>query len=151
MSKPSFLTRRNMLRTGAAALAAPVIVPSSVFGQNAPSNRITIGAIGVGRISRIHDMHETFKYDHAQIVAVCDLDSNRVKSGQRFVDQAYARKFGRDYSGTRGFGDYREVLARKDRKGIFASTGVENPRDFRKRHGPCPMPARRSAKDQPAR
>ena len=44
-----------------------------------------------------------------------------------------------------------EVLARKDRKGIFASTGVENPRDFRKRHGPCPMPARRSAKDQAAR
>ena len=44
-----------------------------------------------------------------------------------------------------------EVLARKDRKGIFASAGAENPRDFRKRHGPCPMPARSSAKDQPAR
>jgi predicted dehydrogenase len=93
-----------------------------VFGQNAPSNRITIGAIGVGRISRIHDMHETFKYDHAQIVAVCDLDSNRVKSGQRFVDEAYAKKFGRDYSGTRGFGDYREVLARKDIDAVIIST-----------------------------
>ena len=44
-----------------------------------------------------------------------------------------------------------EVLARKDRKGIFASVGAENPRGFRKRHGPCPMPARSSAKDQPAR
>jgi hypothetical protein len=38
------------LKTGA-ALAAPTIVPASVFGQNAPSNRINIGAIGVGRIS----------------------------------------------------------------------------------------------------
>lgn len=115
-------TRRNILKTGIAAVAAPAIVPSSVFGQNAPSNRITIGAIGVGRISRIHDMHETFKYDHAQIVAVCDLDSNRMKSGQRFVDEAYAKKFGRDYSGTRGFGDYREVLARKDIDAVILST-----------------------------
>ncbi len=102
-------TRRSILKAGIAAIAAPAIVPSSVFGQNAPSNRITIGAIGVGRISRIHDMHETFKYDHAQIVAVCDLDSNRVKSGQRFVDEACAKKCGRDYTGTKGYGDYREL------------------------------------------
>lgn len=44
-----------------------------------------------------------------------------------------------------------EVLARKDRKGIFASAAAENPRDFRKRHGPCPMPPRAEAKAQPAR
>ncbi|MDQ7744838.1 thermonuclease family protein [Hydrogenophaga pseudoflava] len=44
-----------------------------------------------------------------------------------------------------------EVLARKDRKGVFASVDAENPRDFRKRHGPCPMPSRSGAKDQPAR
>ena len=28
--------------------ALPVIVPSSVFGEDAPSNRITIGIIGTG-------------------------------------------------------------------------------------------------------
>jgi predicted dehydrogenase len=115
-------TRRSILKTGMAAIAAPMIVPSSVFGQNAPSNRITIAAIGVGRISRIHDMFETFKYDHAQIVAVCDLDSNRVTSGQQFVNDAYARKSGRDYTGTRGFGDYQEVLARKDIDAVIIST-----------------------------
>ncbi|OAI44237.1 hypothetical protein AYO42_05000 [Rhizomicrobium sp. SCGC AG-212-E05] len=59
------INRRSVLKTGLAAFAAPAIVPSSVFGQNAPSNRITIGAIGIGRISRIHDLPETFKYDHA--------------------------------------------------------------------------------------
>lgn len=115
-------TRRGILKAGIAAVAAPAIVPSSVFGQNAPSNRIAIGAIGVGRISRIHDLHETFKYDHAQIVAVCDVDSNRVKSGQRFVDEAYAKKVGRDYTGTRGYGDYREVLARQDIDAVIIST-----------------------------
>ena len=46
------LTRRAVLKaTGAAGvtLGFPGIVPSSVFGQNAPSNRITIGIIGMGR------------------------------------------------------------------------------------------------------
>ncbi len=115
-------TRRSVLKTGLAAMAAPAIVPSSVFGQNAPSNRIAIGAIGIGRISRIHDLHETFKYDHAQVVAVCDLDSRRMVSGQRFVDEAYAKKLGRDYTGTRGFGDYHELLARKDIDAVIIST-----------------------------
>jgi predicted dehydrogenase len=116
------INRRNLLKTGLAAAAAPAIVPSSVFGQNAPSNRITIAAIGVGRISRIHDMFETFKYDHAQIVAVCDLDSNRVTSGQQFVNDAYAKKSGRPYTGTTGHGDYREVLARRDIDAVIIST-----------------------------
>jgi micrococcal nuclease len=44
-----------------------------------------------------------------------------------------------------------EMLARKDRKGLFASAGAENPRDFRQRHGPCPMPPRVGAKPQPPR
>ena len=115
-------TRRSLLKTGLAAFAAPAIVPSSVFGQNAPSNRIAIGAIGIGRISRIHDLHETFKYDHAQVVAVCDLDSRRTASGQQFVDEAYSKKLGRDYKGTRGYGDYHEVLARKDIDAVIIST-----------------------------
>jgi micrococcal nuclease len=44
-----------------------------------------------------------------------------------------------------------ETLARKERKGIFATAGAEEPRAFRKRHGSCPMPPRVGAKDQPPR
>ena len=40
----------------AAAVGFPTIVPARVLGQDAPSNHINIGAIGVGRISRGHDM-----------------------------------------------------------------------------------------------
>jgi len=122
MTKPMAPTRRKILTTAVAAVAAPMIVPSTVFGQNAPSNRIAIGAIGVGRISRVHDMKETFNYDTAQIVAVCDLDSKRVTAGQQFVDAAYARKYGRAFAGTRGFGDHRELLARKDIDAVIIST-----------------------------
>ena len=65
-------SRRSILKSGiglAAAGAFPAIVPSSVFGATAPSNRLNIGAIGVGRISRIHDMKEVLKIDGAQIDA----------------------------------------------------------------------------------
>ena len=32
------------------------------------------------------------------------------------------------------------AVARRARKGLFADASAELPRDFRKRHGPCPMP-----------
>ena len=35
-----------------------------------------------------------------------------------------------------------EALARKSRRGVFKDAAAELPRDFRKRHGPCPMPTR---------
>ncbi|MBW8712605.1 MAG: Gfo/Idh/MocA family oxidoreductase [Acidobacteria bacterium] len=63
---------------GAASVVAgfPSIVPSSVLGAFAPSNRINIGAIGNGRISRGHDLPGLWKYDSARIMAACDLDSH---------------------------------------------------------------------------
>jgi len=65
------INRRNFIKKtsqSAIALTAPFIVPSSVFGKNAPSNRINIGAIGNGRISRTHDMPGIWKTEFAQIM-----------------------------------------------------------------------------------
>ena len=42
------LSRRRFITTTAAAIVLPTIVPSSIFGQNRPSNRITVGVIGWG-------------------------------------------------------------------------------------------------------
>ena len=61
----------------------PTIVPASVFGPNAPSNRINIGAIGTGRISRDHDMPGVWKYDVVRIIAAADLDANRTALNAR--------------------------------------------------------------------
>jgi len=56
-------TRREfMASTGGGLVASsvlagfPSIVPASVLGANAPSNQINVGAIGTGRISRVHDL-----------------------------------------------------------------------------------------------
>ncbi|KQR87385.1 Gfo/Idh/MocA family protein [Sphingomonas sp. Leaf343] len=115
------ITRRGAM-TGAAALAFPTIVPASVFGATAPSNRIAIGAIGVGRISRGHDMKEVLRHDDAHIVAVCDLDTKRLKAGQQFVDAAYDGKQGKPYTGTRGHDDYRDLIADKGIDAVLIST-----------------------------
>ena len=106
-------TRRTFLKTsvsGALAAGFPAIVPNSVFGATAPSNRITIGAIGVGRISRGHDMPGVLQFTGVagrdnRIVAVCDLSEERVTLGQQFVNDAYTKKLGKPWTGTRGYSD----------------------------------------------
>lgn len=116
-------TRRAVLKGGAAAaIGFPTIVPSSVFGQGAPSNRINVGAIGVGRISRVHDLPGIWQFDQARIMAVCDLDSRRVTQGQALINDVYAKKTGKPYDGVRGYADHRELLANKDIDAVVIST-----------------------------
>jgi hypothetical protein len=123
------LTRREFLRTsavlGATGCAAPFIAPSTVFGQNAPSKRITLGVIGCGNQSTV-DLPEWLKLDDCQIVAVCDV--NKGSRGYRneqqflgrepqrdFINQAYGQRTvsGR-YRGCDVYSDFRDVLARPD-------------------------------------
>ena len=123
-------TRRAFIQgsiSGAIAAGFPAIVPSSVFGATAPSNRVTIGAIGVGRISRAHDMPGVLQYTGVagrdnRILAVCDLSAERVELGKQFVDAAYTKKLGQPYSGTKGYADFRELLASNDIDAVLIST-----------------------------
>src|SRR5947199_2788324 len=97
-------TRREFLSNSikaSAMLAMPAIVPSSVFGKNAPSNRINVAAIGTGRISRGHDMPGILQYDYAQVIAVCDLDSIRAGEGQKFVNDYYSKRDGKPFDGVK--------------------------------------------------
>jgi len=124
------LPRREFLKTAAAGAMAstslvagfPAIVPSSVFGQTAPSNRINVGAVGNGRISRIHDLPNIWKYDNARIMAVCDLDSHRVEDAKVLINGYYSKKTGKPYDGVTGYGDYRELLANKEVDAVVIST-----------------------------
>src|ERR1051325_3534438 len=125
----SKVTRRNFLGTsGKAALSAiaisnfPTIVPASVFGKNAPSNRLNIGAIGTGRISRIHDMPGVWQYDDAQIIAVCDLDTKRAEDAKVLVSEYYSKKNGKPYDGVKVYHDYHDLLRNKDIDGVLIST-----------------------------
>jgi predicted dehydrogenase len=101
-------------------MASPAIVLSTVLGKNSPSNRINVGAIGTGRISREHDMPGVWNNGTARIVAVCDLDSNRVSEAKQLVESQYAKMNIR--SNVKTFGDYRELLGAPDIDAVLIST-----------------------------
>lgn len=112
-NKTSIITRRQFLKNSAAAAAgtfllAPTIVPSSVFGANAPSNRITFGCIGVGRMG-LGDLREILGFKQARIIAVCDVDSNRIKYAQQLVDKHYSTS-----GNCAAYKDFRDLIARDD-------------------------------------
>jgi predicted dehydrogenase len=116
-------SRRDFLKMGAAAaIGFPTIVPASVFGQTAPSNRINVGAIGVGRISRGHDLPGIWQFDQARIMAACDLDSKRVEEAKVLINGYYSKKTGKAYDGVTGYHNYHELLANKDIDAVVIST-----------------------------
>ena len=120
------ITRRSFLKTttvgAVGAFTVPLIVPSSVFGVNAPSNRIHVGAIGCGRISRDHDMPGIFKADDARIIAVCDLDSKRLADAKKFVSDNYSKKSGTTYNNVLTYENYLDMLGNKDIDAVVVST-----------------------------
>ncbi len=114
------MIRRNFLKLSAMGLVLPTIVPSSVFGSNAPNDKINIGAIGTGRISRDHDMPSVLKYDNIRITAVCDLDSKRMGEAKTYVENYYAQK-GIKHE-VKMYADYKELIADKSIDAVLIST-----------------------------
>ena len=122
-------SRRRFLATAGQGVVAstvvagfPAIVPSSVLGAAAPSNRINVGAIGMGRISRGHDLPGIWKHDAARIMAACDLDAKRVAEAKVLINGQYGKQTGKPYDGVTGYGDYRELLANRDIDAVVIST-----------------------------
>lgn len=125
MTKKYNSGRRQFIKQGfhaSFALSLPTIVPSSVFGRFAPSNRIMVGAIGNGRISRTHDMPGVWRQEYAQIMAVCDLDTNRAQEAKKLVNDYYTQKTGKPYDGVNVYYNYEELLQNKDIDAVLIST-----------------------------
>ena len=123
------MNRRKFLETSARAtvlsslaLGFPSIVPARVLGKHAPSNRINIGAIGTGRISRIHDLPGVWKHADAQVIAVCDLDKKRANDAQVLVNEYYTKQTGKPYNGVTVYNDYHALLQNKDIDAVIIST-----------------------------
>jgi hypothetical protein len=122
-------TRRAILRRAAAwtgAAATPWVIPSSALGKDgavAPSNRVTIGSIGVGMMGRGH-LRIFAKYPDVQLVALSDVDPWRREHEMEIVQSIYAQ---REPSGLfRGFQtypDFRDLLARDDIDAVVIATG----------------------------
>jgi len=135
------VSRRGFLGR-AAALAAPCIVPASVLGgqgEVAPSERITIGVIGVGGRGGVN-VKTFLPMKQAQILAVCDPRRLKRQEKKRWVEAHYAQASGRAYKGCADYNDFRELLARKD---IDAVVGAA----VGQWHGPHYVAAAKAGKD----
>src|SRR5260221_5990231 len=122
-SRRDFMTAAGKGLVASSVVAGfPAIVPASVFGASAPSNRINVGAIGTGRISRGHDLPGIWQYDQARIMAVCDLDSRRVADAKTLINGHYAEVTGKPYDGVTGYSRYHDLLANKDVDAVVIST-----------------------------
>ncbi len=105
-----------------AAFWGATIVPSSVFGASAPSERIAIGCIGVGRMGN-GDLGEALGAGQVQVVAVCDVDANRAGNAKERVERHYAsRSATGSYTGCTAYGDFRELVAREDIDAVQIAT-----------------------------
>jgi len=114
MNRQQHITRRSFFgkAAGAAAGAAafPYFVPSSALGKAgtvAPSNRIVMGAVGVGSMGT-GDMRGFIRRDRVRMVAVCDVDKGHRDRAKSIVDNRYQNKDCRTYL------DFRDLTGRGD-------------------------------------
>jgi predicted dehydrogenase len=135
----SNLSRRLFLKASAAALAAggcsqngkngknpvPDIVPASaVGGGNArpPSERITIGFIGIGNMGSGH-LGNFLSNRDVQLLAMCDVREEVRKRTRKQVEERYADVYdSSSYSGCATYLDFRELLQRNDIDAVLIAT-----------------------------
>jgi len=114
MDRKNRIDRRQFLkRTGvfaAGAVAFPYLIAPSALGKKgrtAPSDRIAMGAIGVGGRGT-GNMRAFMGHDDVRVVAVCDVQQKQRQRAKAIADRHYGDK------GCATYNDFRDLLARKD-------------------------------------
>src|SRR5438552_11348947 len=121
--------RRDFLKgLAGGALAAfpagfPAIIPSSALGRDgyvAPSEKIVMGAIGVGRQGS-GDMRGFLTQPDVHIAAICDVQQAARERGATAVNLRYGD------TACAQINDYRELIARSDIDCVLIATGERWP------------------------
>jgi predicted dehydrogenase len=119
-SRRTFLKRA--LSAGVAAGVAPMILPSSAWGENAPSNRITLGLVGMGKMMHGHAGWAVGS-PQMQAVAMCDVESRRLELQKQRAEERYAKRRGSgSFKGIDTYGDFLEIAARDDIDAVLVAT-----------------------------
>lgn len=114
MNTKSCLNRRQFIKSNLlAALATsafPTIIPSTALGKDgavAPSERVVVGAIGVGARGQAV-LRGFLDLDSCQVVALCDVNRDVLAKAKAKVDAAYQNP------DCLTVPDFRDLTARKD-------------------------------------
>ena len=122
MSNGQKTSRRDFVRRSLASTAAislPWIIPARALGRDgavAPSERISLGVIGIGPRCR-YVLTGMLGQPDLQCVAIADVQASRRAEGKKLVDDYYANDDCVLYR------DFREVLERKDIDAVLIATG----------------------------
>jgi predicted dehydrogenase len=119
MAQRNSLSRRRFVATTLAASALPYIVPGRVLGLDgtiAPSEKITLGVIGIGPRCT-YDLQSMLTLPDVQCVAISDVQASRREAGKKLVDSHYGNTDCKLYR------DFREMLDRKDIDAVIVATG----------------------------
>ena len=135
------LSRRGFLRTSvgaglAASAFGAIPIPSSALGRDghvAPSERITLGGIGIGNRGT-YDLGCFLEQGDVQFLAVCDIKAARRDAVKKIADEKYGNKDCAQYR------DFRELLDRDDIDAVLIATGPNW-------HATAAMNAARAGKD----
>jgi predicted dehydrogenase len=117
MKKHNCISRRVFIKrsAGVAALAGfPTMVPSSVLGVAAPSNKITVGGIGLGGMGN-GDLSGFLNDSRVRVIAVCDVDKGHRERAAQRVNNHYRTQDCQAYL------DFREMLAPKNLDVVFTA------------------------------
>ena len=114
VSSAKRISRRKILK--AAVMAGPTVIAARVLGQNAPSNRITLGFIGVGGHGHGYNLMSFLQHDDCRAVAVCDASATNVARAAESVNKKYGDDACKQYR------DFRDLLADKTIDAVCIST-----------------------------
>ncbi len=126
MARFPSISRRRFLGWAAAAAAAPYVMGASAAtgaGRPAPSERVTVGMLGLGGQGIGRNLRGFLGQPDAQVIAGCDVDRNHLYKGKQVAEQHYARHTpSGGYRGFEPYNDFRDVLARDDIDAVSIST-----------------------------
>lgn len=115
-------SRRTFLRrtaTAAAAVALPTFIPARALGRDGavpPSERIVLGAIGIGPRGR-HVLDCMIAEKDVQFVGICDVQRTRRESVKAMADKRYGN------SDCAMYRDFHDLLGRADIEAVLIATG----------------------------
>jgi predicted dehydrogenase len=114
--KHNTISRRGFLLGVLTAGSAPLVLPSGIlYGATAPSNRVNLASVGVGRQGS-GDFRTLLQPEWVRVVAVADCFKERREQRAADANKRYGGNVCTAYQ------DFRDILARKDVDGIVCAT-----------------------------